>query len=171
MPDTLITHLKGQHSPLIREWIYRIGFLIFALLLFFFAIDLMIHTTAAITNKTFNELVSVARNPFISFFIGILSTAIIQSSSTTSSMVVAMVASGTLPFTSGIYIIMGANIGTTITSDIISLAYIIRKNEFQRALASATIHDFFNIFTAAILLPWNTIIISSQILPCLFPAL
>ena len=153
MPDTLITHLKGQHSPLIREWIYRIGFLIFALLLFFFAIELMIHTTAAITNETFNELVSVAGNPFISFFIGILSTAIIQSSSTTSSMVVAMVASGTLPFTSGIYIIMGANIGTTITSDIISLAYIIRKNEFQRALASASIHDFFNIFTAAILLP------------------
>jgi solute carrier family 34 (sodium-dependent phosphate cotransporter) len=153
MSNALINRFKDLQLSVLREWVYRIGFLLFALLLFFFAIDLMVQTTASITNTTFNDLVSVTRNPFISFFIGILSTAILQSSSTTTSMVVAMVASGTVPFTSGIYIIMGANIGTTITSDIISLAYIIRKNEFQRALASATIHDFFNILTAAVILP------------------
>jgi sodium-dependent phosphate cotransporter len=66
-----------------------------------------------------------------------------------------MVASGTLPLSSGIYIIMGANIGTTITSDIVSLAYITRKTEFRRALAAATVHDFFNIFTAVIILPFE----------------
>ena len=153
MSNLFAAKYKDLKSSVAWIWTKRIGSLFLALLLFFFSINLMIQTTASITNTTFIELISATKNPFISFFIGILLTAIIQSSSTTSSLVVAMVASGTLPFSGGIYIIMGANIGTTITSDIISLAYIIRKDEFQRALASASIHDFFNIFTAAILLP------------------
>jgi sodium-dependent phosphate cotransporter len=83
----------------------------------------------------------------------LLVTAIIQSSSATTSMVVALVASGSISLEGAIPIIMGANIGTTITSTIISLGFITRKKEFRRAVAAGTYHDFFNILTALILFP------------------
>ena len=44
-------------------------------------------------------------------------------------------------------IIMGANIGTSITSTIVSLGHIAHLSEYRKAIAAATVHDFFNIFT------------------------
>ncbi len=49
--------------------------------------------------------------------------------------------------------IMGANIGTTITNTLVSLGHIRSKEEFKRAFASATIHDFFNVLAVFIFLP------------------
>jgi sodium-dependent phosphate cotransporter len=49
--------------------------------------------------------------------------------------------------------IMGANIGTTVTNTIVSLGHVARSNEFRRAFAAATCHDFFNFITVAVLLP------------------
>ena len=92
-------------------------------------------------------------NPFTGLFIGLLITAMLQSSSTTTSLVVALVASGSITLQSAVPIIMGANIGTTITSTIVSLGFISKKKEFQRAVAAGTYHDFFNILTAIILFP------------------
>lgn len=92
-------------------------------------------------------------NPFNALFIGLLVTAMLQSSSTTTSLVVALVASGSLPMESAIPIIMGANVGTTITSTIVSLGFINKKKEFRRAVAAGTYHDFFNILTVVILFP------------------
>lgn len=92
-------------------------------------------------------------NPFTGLFIGLLITAMLQSSSTTTSMVVALVASGSITLQSAIPIIMGANIGTTITSTIVSLGFISKKKEFRRAVAAGTYHDFFNILTTAVLFP------------------
>ena len=92
-------------------------------------------------------------NPFIGLFIGLLITAIIQSSSTSTSMIVAIVASGSITIPDAVPMIMGANIGTTLTSTIVALGYITNKNEFRRALAAGTVHDFFNILTTLILFP------------------
>lgn len=92
-------------------------------------------------------------NPFTALFIGLLITAMIQSSSTATSLVVALVASGSITIDSAIPIIMGANIGTTITSTIVSLGFINKKKEFRRAVAAGTYHDFFNILTVSILFP------------------
>ena len=77
----------------------------------------------------------------------------IQSSSTTTSLVVALVASGSITLQSAIPIIMGANIGTTITSTIVALGFMSKRKEFRRAVAAGTYHDFFNILTAVILFP------------------
>lgn len=77
----------------------------------------------------------------------------LQSSSTTTSIVVALVASGSITLQGAIPIIMGANIGTTITSTIVSLGFINKKKEFRRAVAAGTYHDFFNILTVAVLFP------------------
>lgn len=92
-------------------------------------------------------------NPFTSLFIGILSTALVQSSSTTTSIIVGMVAGGAISIEGAIPMIMGANIGTTVTNTIVSLGHITRRNEFRRAFAVGTVHDFFNILAVLILLP------------------
>lgn len=92
-------------------------------------------------------------NPFTGLFIGLLITAMIQSSSTTTALVVALVASGSITLESAVPIIMGANVGTTITSTIISLGFINKKKEFRRAVSAGTYHDFFNILTVVILFP------------------
>jgi sodium-dependent phosphate cotransporter len=49
--------------------------------------------------------------------------------------------------------IMGANIGTTVTNTVVSLAHMGRPEEFRRAFAVATCHDFFNFIAVAVLLP------------------
>ena len=67
--------------------------------------------------------------------------------------VVAMVAGGTLQLQNAIPIIMGANIGTTVTNTIVSFGYVNRKTEFERAFGGAIVHDMFNIFAVLILFP------------------
>ena len=98
------------------------------------------------------NIISTTSNPFIALFIGILSTTIFQSSSTTTSLIVGMVSAGALTLTGAIPMIMGANIGTTVTNVIVSIGHINRGNEFKRAFAAATVHDFFNVFAVIILL-------------------
>ncbi len=98
-------------------------------------------------------LIQTTANPFMGLIIGILATSIIQSSSATTSIIVGFVASGVLTITNAIPIVMGANIGTTITNIIISLSHIGRKEEFQKAFPVATVHDMFNLLAVLILLP------------------
>jgi len=99
------------------------------------------------------SILTTTSNPFIALFIGILSTTIFQSSSTTTSLIVGMVSGGALNLTGAIPMIMGANIGTTVTNIIVSIGHINRGNEFKRAFAAATVHDFFNVFAVIILFP------------------
>jgi sodium-dependent phosphate cotransporter len=92
-------------------------------------------------------------NPFVGLFIGILATSLVQSSSTVTSMTVSIVAGGGLNIAGAIPIVMGANIGTSVTNTIVSLGSVTRKEEFRRAMAGATVHDFFNFFVVALLFP------------------
>jgi sodium-dependent phosphate cotransporter len=98
------------------------------------------------------ELFRFATNPFMGLVIGTVSTALIQSSSTVSSIIVGLVAGG-LPVATAVPIIMGANIGTTITNTIVSLGHVGDDDEFERAFAAATVHDFFNLWSVVIFLP------------------
>jgi sodium-dependent phosphate cotransporter len=50
---------------------------------------------------------------------------------------------------------MGANIGTTVTNTIVSLGHVSRREEFRRAIAGATVHDFFNLICVLIMFPLN----------------
>jgi len=99
------------------------------------------------------QIISVTSNPFVGLFVGLLATALVQSSSTTTSMIVAIVASGTLTLENAIPMIMGANIGTSVTSTIVAIGHIPKKAEFQKAISSATVHDFFNLIVVAVLFP------------------
>lgn len=98
------------------------------------------------------ELFQFATNPFMGLIIGTVSTALIQSSSTVSSIIVGLVAGG-LPVSTAVPMIMGANIGTTITNTIVSLGHVGDDDEFERAFAAATVHDFFNLWSVVIFLP------------------
>jgi sodium-dependent phosphate cotransporter len=98
---------------------------------------------------------SATANPFMGLIIGILATTLVQSSSVTTSLIVGLVAApeNPLPVANAVPMIMGANIGTTVTNSLVSLAHMGRKDEFRRAFAVATCHDFFNYMAVLILLP------------------
>ena len=76
----------------------------------------------------------LTRKRIMALGLGALVTAVIQSSSATTVMVVGFVNSGIMKLTQAVGIIMGANIGTTITSWILSLTGISSSNVFIRLL-------------------------------------
>jgi sodium-dependent phosphate cotransporter len=98
---------------------------------------------------------SATSNPFVGLMVGVLATTLVQSSSVTTSLIVGLVAApeNPLPVANAVPMVMGANIGTTVTNTIVSLAHAGRREEFRRAFAVATCHDFFNFMAVAILLP------------------
>lgn len=123
-------------------------------LLYAFFVSIQLMGDSFKTWKGFSEaLIAQASNPFVGLVIGIFATSLIQSSSTTTSMVVGFVASGTLSVELAVPIIMGANIGTSVTNTLVSLGHIQRKLEFRRAMACAAVHDMFNVLAVAVLLP------------------
>ena len=104
----------------------------------------------------FLELIfATTENPFIGLVVGILATTIVQSSSVTTSMIVGLVAApeSPLPLANAVSMIMGANIGTTVTATVVSLAHMGRREEFERAFPVAVCHDVFNYVTVLLLLP------------------
>lgn len=98
------------------------------------------------------ELFAFASNPFAGLVVGIVATALIQSSSTVTSIIVGLVAGG-LPVELAVPMVMGANVGTSITNTIVSLGHVRAKEEFKRAFSAATVHDFFNLLSVVIFLP------------------
>ena len=72
--------------------------------------------------------------------IGVLGTVLVQSSSTFTSIIIAAVSSG-LPVNIAVPMIMGANIGTSVTNTLVAMGQIGNKKEFERAFSAATVHD------------------------------
>ena len=99
------------------------------------------------------NFISATNSAFICLFIGVFATVLFQSSSTTTSLIVGMAGGGLITLTSAIPMVMGANIGTTVTNTLISIGHIRRGEEFKRAFAASTVHDFFNIMAVFIFLP------------------
>lgn len=146
IPEATIKSATSLHKAL--RWCLLV-ILIYLMLL---AVGLIGSGFKEATQERAEALFELAANPIMGLIIGMVCTALIQSSSTVSSIIVAMVAGG-LPITIAIPMMMGANIGTSITNTIVSLGHIGNKTEFQRAFNAATIHDFFNIFAVFIFLP------------------
>jgi sodium-dependent phosphate cotransporter len=132
----------------------RLLILLAVLALFFVSINLMGASLKAMTASTVEDLLREATaNPLVGLLLGILATSIIQSSSTTTTIVVSFAAFGMVDLAGAIPIVMGANIGTTVTNTIVSFMHIRRKQEFERALAAGTVHDFFNVLATMVLFP------------------
>ena len=102
---------------------------------------------------TQESLFSSVSNPVAGLFIGILGTVLVQSSSASTSVIVGLVGTGALGVGDAVPMVMGANIGTTVTNTLVALAHMRQSEEFKRAFAAATVHDFFNLLAVGILLP------------------
>lgn len=98
-------------------------------------------------------LFDLVDDPITGLFVGVLFTAIVQSSSFTTSMTVTAVSTGQLTLPHAMPIIMGANIGTSITGLLVSMGHLRRRNEFRRSLSAASCHDFFNVLCVVLFLP------------------
>ena len=143
------TPTKPPIAVTIARWVF------FVLLLYLFLVAIQLFGGAI---KFFGKdqgaaLMSALSNPFAGLAVGVLATVLFQSSSVTTSMIVAMVGAEELPIATAVPMIMGANIGTSITNTLVSLGYVTRNAEFRRAFAGATVHDFFNLMTVIILIP------------------
>lgn len=148
MNESMVSEEGFQRLPKSIRWLL----LLLLVVLMLTAVGLIGGGFKSATSDSAEQLFEFASNPILGLIIGMVATALIQSSSTVSSIIVAMVAGG-LPITIAIPMMMGANIGTSITNTIVSLGHIGDKQEFQRAFNAATIHDFFNIFAVLIFLP------------------
>jgi solute carrier family 34 (sodium-dependent phosphate cotransporter) len=134
------------------------GALRFLLVLFFLYLFLVgiafLEAGIAATGEGFQAgLLASVSHPISGLCAGIIATVLVQSSSVSTSTIVGMVGAGTLPLSLAVPMIMGANIGTTVTNTLASLASMRRPEEFRRAFAAATVHDFFNLMAVLLLLP------------------
>jgi len=136
-----------------RPIILKILLLLILLYLFFYSIILLGVSLNYLGKDFVENIISTTNKPIAGLFIGILTTSIIQSSSTTTSIVVALVGSNFLSLNNAIPIIMGANIGTTITNTLVAIGYISRKAEYRRAIAADVVHDFFNFLSVIVIFP------------------
>ena len=103
------------------------------------------------------KMFDVADNPISALLIGVLSTVLVQSSSTTTSIIVAMVGADELSVNIAIFMIMGANIGTSVTNTIVAMGHFANQDDLRRGFAAATVHDIFNILNVCVFLPLNWI--------------
>ncbi len=142
---------KNNSVALSQNWLHwiLIAILIYGLLV---AVSTIGSGFKLAAGEQAKELFAFASNPVTALVIGVVATALIQSSSTVTSIIVGLVAGG-LPVEMAIPMVMGANIGTTITNTIVSIGMVKASDEFKRAFSAATIHDFFNLLSVIIFLP------------------
>jgi len=149
-PDTspIVEPPKSTLPPVARAVL-----VVFLLYLFLVGVKLLESGVKGLGSETAGGLFDGITNPLAALFVGILATVLVQSSSVTTSTIVGLVAAGQLPIEIAVPMVMGANIGTSVTNTIVSLAHARRSDEFRLAFTAATMHDFFNIIAVAILLP------------------
>ncbi|MBC8371105.1 MAG: Na/Pi cotransporter family protein [Planctomycetes bacterium] len=118
---------------------------------FLIAIKMLSKGISGFGSEFTEGLLAGVENPFAGLAAGILFTVLVQSSSVTTATIVALVGAGTLTVGAAVPMVMGANIGTTITNTLVSIGHVRRGSEFQRAFAAATVHDFFNLMVVGIM--------------------
>jgi len=140
---------------------YILGVLV-CLYIFLIGLNLMGTAFKVLGGRNSASLFRAVDNPIAGLMTGVLSTVLVQSSSTSTSIVVAMVGAEQLTVRSSIPIVMGANIGTSVTNTIVSMGQSGNRIDLERAFAGATVHDMFNMLTVLTLLPIESIAASIQ---------
>mgnify|MGYP006281644447 CR=1 FL=1 len=152
--DPELPKQAADHPPMsARERLLRVLALAGILYVFLMSIELIGDTFKLMGDDFARDLFNYTMNPFSGLLTGILATSLVQSSSTVTSIIVSLVASGSVGIEQAVPMVMGANVGTSITNTIVSLGHMTAKQEFQRAFAGATVHDFFNLLAVAVFLP------------------
>ena len=131
----------------------RSAIVVSLLYLFLVGVKLLEGGIKGIGSQYTDPLFESVSNPLAGLFVGVLATVLVQSSSVSTSTIVGLVASGVIGVPAAVPMIMGANIGTTVTNTLVSLTHARKSDEFRAALTAATMHDFFNVIVVSILLP------------------
>ena len=131
----------------------QVGLTILLIFIFLLALELITIGGKQLGENYAQEIIRITARPFPALFIGLLATAIIQSSSTITSSIVAMVASGILSLEAAIPMVMGSNIGTCVTSLIVALGNMGTPKAYKRGFSTASSHVIFNIVSALLFLP------------------
>jgi sodium-dependent phosphate cotransporter len=145
------------HTPEEWAWIFvGLFFVCFFLYFFLFALELLGTGAKVMSGCKAGELFGDDTNPIAGLMVGVLATVLMQSSSTTTSIIVSLTGS-TISVSQGIYMVMGANIGTTVTNTIVAMGQMGDGDQLERAFAGATVHDMFNFLSVMVLLPLEVI--------------
>jgi len=131
----------------------RAFFVIALLYLFLTGVELLGGGFKNLGKDLVDGLFEGVSNPVGGLFVGLLATVLVQSSSVSTSVIVGLVAAGVVNTGDAVPMIMGANLGTTVTNTLASLGHVRHDIEFKRAFAAATVHDFFNILAVIVFLP------------------
>lgn len=139
-----------KRSSSIKNWL----FIVLLVYLLMVAVGVLSQGFRALSGGSdgAERIFEFATNPLVGVLLGILATALVQSSSAVTSVIVGLVGGG-LPIITAIPMIMGSNMGTTITNTLAALGNLREDEAFNRSFAAATVHDFFNLFTILIFLP------------------
>lgn len=146
-PAMAAERARGMPAPV------RSVLVLVLLYLFLVGVGLLSEGIASLGGDVQDALFARVSNPLSGLFVGILATVLVQSSSVSTSTIVGMVAAGLVGVEDAVPMIMGANIGTSVTNTLASVGSIRRPVEFRRAVAAATVHDVFNLLSVAVLLP------------------
>jgi solute carrier family 34 (sodium-dependent phosphate cotransporter) len=131
----------------------RLALALFFLYLFLVGVKALEKGISSFGGEVVGEVFGSVANPIAGLAAGVLATVLVQSSSVSTSMMVGLVGAGVLPLETAVPMVMGANIGTTVTNTLASLGHVRQNAYFERAFAAATVHDYFNLLSVAILLP------------------
>ena len=118
----------------------NIGFVILGFGLLFYGMKVMSDTMKPLrSNPDFNNILISLENPFMGILAGAVFTALIQSSSATTGIVITLASGGSITLEAGIPLIFGANVGTCITALLAGL------NASKEAKRVAIAHVTFNL--------------------------
>ncbi|MGW5776499.1 Na/Pi symporter [Streptomyces sp. NPDC003863] len=117
------------------------------------AVSIISRGFAGLGSDAAHTMFAFAAHPWVGLSVGILGTVLIQSPTTTTAIAVTAVGSGALPIQGAIPIILGSNVGTTVTTSLVALTFIGDRTEFRRALGASTVHDFYNWLALLIFFP------------------
>ena len=128
-----------------KEQLKWLGAMLFGLGLIFFGMDLMSQATSPLrTHEPFIELMKSMTNPIYGVAVGALFTALVQSSSATTGIVIVLASQGFITLESGIALTLGANIGTCTTAMLSTIG------KPREALQTALVHVIFNVLGALV---------------------
>ena len=155
-PNMLATKKKIDFDQDLSEkpnWLVLGFFILIFIYAFLLSLEIMSRGFGLLAGTYLRQFFGSISNPFASLCIGILVTAVIQSSSAVTSILVALVAAGTLSLQEAIPFVLGSNIGTTFTASLVSLTHISTKKEFRKGFATGLIHNIFNVFGCLLFFP------------------
>lgn len=150
-----------ESKPLYWRVLFQLGricLLLALLYLFLVSLGFISNSLTVLTGKSAGQLFEDNQSPIVGLMIGVLATVLVQSSSTTTSIIVTLVANKVLQVQIAVPMIMGVNIGTAVTNTIVSLGFIDDPDAYRRGFAGATVHDMFNYLNIFLFLPFDFLI-------------